>query len=104
MVFGLSAKKTAIIVNEDLEMSKGKTVAQACHAMAQIDSSGRETCITLKADKEEMLAIEDKAEDLQVVTVNDAGRTEIEPGSHTVTALYGDKSEVGKLTKYLDLL
>src|SRR5579875_663613 len=92
--------KQAIIIRSDLEMSKGKTVAQACHAslmsffeaekanekIAKEWLKTGEKKIVLKVADEEALVKLFKAfeyKGIPAALVTDAGLTEIPPGSKT---------------------
>jgi PTH2 family peptidyl-tRNA hydrolase len=112
--------KLAIIVNSDLNMSKGKIVAQTGHAMVQATvkaytqttnfykwQSDGETIIAVKANLKTLQTICDIAERKGVVSgyICDAGRTEVAPGSITVGYVGPDKSEkIDKLVGQLKLL
>ena len=114
--------KQAIIIRSDLEMSKGKTVAQACHAslMSFFEAQKAnkriadewlktgEKKIVLKVPDEESLVKLFKAFEFKKVPcalVTDAGLTEIPPGSKTALGVGPWKSsEIDLFTKGLKLL
>lgn len=111
--------KQVIVLRTDIGMSKGKLVAQACHASVgaykNADSAARNEWETAGARKVALkIAGEDalmdlfkqaRAQGVPAYVVKDAGQTELEPG--TVTALglgpAGDET-VDKVTKELQLL
>lgn len=114
--------KQAIILRTDLEMSKGKTVAQACHAslmsyfeaeradkkIAEEWLKNGEKKIVLKVADEEALIKLFKAFEYKGVPaalVTDAGLTQIPPGSKTALGVGPWKgSEIDQFTKPLKLL
>lgn len=104
--------KQAIVVNADLGMSKGKMAAQACHASlnaylksdTEIRSdwkgSGAKK-IVLETNEKDFREIMEKAERLNIpcYKVNDAGLTELEPGSTTAIGLGPEEaSKIDKIT------
>ena len=111
--------KQCIVLREDLKLSKGKAAVQAAHA--SILSYERAPVRDRKSWKDQgqkkvalkvqslsgLYEVRDDAErqDLPCAIVEDAGLTEIPPG--TVTALGigpARADEVDKVTKHLDLL
>jgi PTH2 family peptidyl-tRNA hydrolase len=94
----MTAYKQAILLRKDLNMSKGKMVAQGSHAslgayqkadsdaVAEWKQQGQKKII-LEATESELQEKLEKAEQMNVTyfRVKDAGHTEVEPG--TVTAL-----------------
>lgn len=94
----MTAYKQAILLRKDLDMSKGKMVAQGSHAsleayqkadsdaVAEWKQQGQKKII-LEATESELQENLEKAEQMNVTyfRVKDAGHTEVEPG--TVTAL-----------------
>jgi len=110
--------KQAIIINEGLEMSKGKMTAQACHASLSAylksdedersdwKSSGQKK-IVVKAPEDDFDDFMAQAERLNIpcYKVMDAGLTEIESGSQTAIGLGPDKaSKIDKITGELELV
>jgi PTH2 family peptidyl-tRNA hydrolase len=110
--------KQAIVLREDLEMSKGKTISQACHAslnsFKESSEEAREEWEKQGA-KKVVLDIgehslqdrfqESKALQMAAALVKDAGRTELEPG--TVTALGigpAEEEKIDKVTSDLKLV
>lgn len=97
-----------IIINNDLNMGKGKIAAQACHAACRVTRAlhnqnnsnyntwlrNGEAKIVLKATETEMLQLIDKydnsksKETNRCVNVRDAGFTQIAPNSLTALAFF----------------
>ncbi|MHA1910186.1 MAG: peptidyl-tRNA hydrolase Pth2 [Candidatus Kariarchaeaceae archaeon] len=94
--------KQVIVLRSDLKMGKGKACAQASHAAVSASEKARQnrplwfsqwirggqTKIVVKVtSSEEMINLKEKAEKagLPIALINDAGRTQLEPG--TMTAL-----------------
>lgn len=113
------ALKQALIVRTDLGMGKGKMAAQAAHgsvmAYLKADPEARaewvETGmkkIVLKTDSEiKLVSIFHKAKKLGLpaALVQDAGHTQIDPGSKTVVGIGpAEESELDKVTGELKLL
>lgn len=110
--------KQVIVVNSDLDLSRGKLVSQACHGSlkafrqspedlrSEWMSSG-EKKIVLKASTERLKSLESEFEDRSItsVTVRDAGRTEVEPGTLTCIAAGPEKeSRLDSVTGELKLI
>jgi len=110
--------KQAIVLKEELEMSKGKSISQACHASLEAynrtDESVREEWRSQGA-KKIALDIGDndiksrfqkaKREGLSAYLVKDAGHTELKSG--TVTALGigpAEESKIDSITGDLSLI
>ena len=115
--------KMVFVVNTELKMGVGKIAAQVGHATLalyrhlqgqpeqQADfkdwEDGGSKKIVLKGENyQQLLELKHRAYELHIpnVIVHDAGRTQIEPGSLTVFALFGDSSTVDKVTGALKLL
>ena len=111
--------KQCIILRDDLKLSKGKAAAQAAHASLlsyerapvhdrmQWKAQGQKKVVLKVQSLEELYAIKDEAEKLGLpyALVEDAGLTEIPPG--TVTALGigpARAEEIDKVTGHLELL
>lgn len=91
--------KQVILIRKDLEMSKGKVAAQACHASVGAYQEAKDLYPSkVKAwmregGKKVILWVEDKAELIEIDEeipdevpkqgVVDAGHTEVEPGTRT---------------------
>lgn len=98
--------KQALLLREDLGMSKGKMIAQACHASlkaykksdsklrSEWEASGSAK-IALEVDRDvlEEKRREAEASGLTVVSVKDAGRTELSPGTETALAVGPDTED-----------
>jgi len=113
------AYKQALIVRTDLGMGKGKIAAQCAHgsiaAFLKADEeaksawvdSGMEK-IVLKVQSEKDLAVlfqKAKKAGLPAALIQDAGHTQIEPGSKTVVGIGpAEESELDKITGELKLL
>ncbi|MFB6100228.1 MAG: peptidyl-tRNA hydrolase Pth2 [Candidatus Nanohalobium sp.] len=110
--------KQVIVLREDLGISKGKQISQACHASLKSykkvgsqmqkdweDQGSRKVVVESSGnDLEERL---ERAKGLQIpaALVKDAGRTEVKPG--TVTALGvgpADEEKIDKVTGDLKLV
>jgi PTH2 family peptidyl-tRNA hydrolase len=96
--------KMVVCVRQDLNMSKGKIAAQVGHAVLGAYKIARRACpeyvkawefraqakITLKVDDEatmDAVAAAARAAGLPLVIIEDAGRTEVEPGTRTVLGI-----------------
>ncbi len=96
--------KMVILIRTDLNMTKGKATAQACHAVlaAYKDASRRDpdmleaweqtgqAKVTLKVEsQDEMMQLVKKAKDFGVTAqyIRDAGRTQLAPNTVTVAAI-----------------
>jgi len=114
--------KQAIIIRMDIKMSTGKKVAQACHAaiiaveearkyhpdiLSQWGKEGQKK-IALKVQTEaELLEIYQKAKNLKLPCslIQDAGLTQLEPGTKTAVAIGPALAvDVDKITHDLKLL
>ena len=91
-------EKIVIVMRRDLNLSKGKTAAQAAHAAVGLAlnrkikrsnwlKSGGKKVILYAEGVEELLSLKRQAEQINLKTylVKDAGLTEVEPG--TITCL-----------------
>jgi PTH2 family peptidyl-tRNA hydrolase len=110
--------KQAIMVREDVKMSKGKMIAQACHASlkaykkaekGQVDKweSQGEKKIVLYAEESELLERfqQAKSSGTPAALVQDAGKTEVAPGTRTAAAIGpAEKSKVDSVTGDLKLI
>ncbi|MEM0214976.1 MAG: peptidyl-tRNA hydrolase Pth2 [Archaeoglobaceae archaeon] len=111
--------KQVIVVRDDLELSRGKLAVQVAHAsilgFLKSDKEKRERWLREGQKKivlrvrnlEELLAVRDKAEMERIPTaiVEDAGLTEIPPGTITAVVLGPDEAKkIDKITGSLPLL
>ena len=115
--------KMVFVVNMELKMSPGKVAAQVGHATLGLykylqsqhdqrdglelwEERGSKKVVLRGNDVRQMLDLKKKAYELHIanIMVHDAGRTEVEPGSLTVFALFGRNSNVDKVTGDLKLL
>eukprot|EP00879_Flechtneria_rotunda_P016705 GHRR01017481.1.p1 GENE.GHRR01017481.1~~GHRR01017481.1.p1 ORF type:complete len:191 (+),score=51.28 GHRR01017481.1:152-724(+) len=114
--------KMVLVVNQSLNMGKGKIGAQCAHAAAGVIGKYRrnseqlfkwwERCgqpkIALKVpDEQRMNELAQKAlqQELPAYIVCDAGRTQVAAGSQTVLAIGpGYKSDIDNITGHLSLL
>ncbi|MDY6770979.1 MAG: peptidyl-tRNA hydrolase Pth2 [Candidatus Nanohaloarchaea archaeon] len=111
--------KQSIVLRQDLGLSEGKKISQACHAcLGAFQKAGNDVInswqdsgakkVALKADDEETLRRlfeQAKRKDLPAYLVTDAGRTELEPG--TVTCLGvgpADENDIDAVTGELELI
>ena len=113
--------KMVLCVNTDLAMGKGKIAAQCCHAAVGCYKRAVKNCpgairaweytgcakIAVKCPSiDEMLLIAAKAKSLDIpfYLVEDAGRTQIAPGSKTVLGLFGPVHVFEGVTDHLKLM
>lgn|SRR3990167_493114 len=95
-------RKQAIVVRSDIGMSCGKIAAQCCHAVQPVSKR-----VILRATTEEFETLQQQARSkggVLVVTIHDAGLTQVEPGTATVLSLVGDEDVLDTFTKHLHLL
>ena len=117
-----STYKMSILLREDLGMSLGKMIVQACHAAVKAndeskrrnhkawknwkDGGGKKVALRCES-LEELELLEKKAHDLELITckIQDAGYTEVPPGSITCLAIGPDREEqIDQVTKHLPLI
>lgn len=111
--------KMVLVVNQSLQMTKGKVVAQCCHGCLgvykkaskealKIWGSQGQAKITLKGSDEDVLRLvsqQARKANLPYYLVADAGRTQIAAGSITVCAVGpAPASQIDKFTGHLKLL
>jgi PTH2 family peptidyl-tRNA hydrolase len=114
--------KMVILIRRDLDMSKGKMIAQACHAAVSANEQAKKTHskqwrkwmnegakkVALEAeDFEELQELAVAAEQLDLVNVfvRDAGHTEVPPGTVTCMAIGPDEEQkIDKVTGKLPLI
>lgn len=114
----MTDQKQAILLREDIDMSKGKMIAQACHAsLKAYRKSGREDRdqwekqgekkIALEVSEDEILERFERAKSrgLPAALIKDAGKTEIKPGTKTAVGIGpADESEIDSVTGDLKLI
>ena len=114
--------KMCIVLRTDLGMTPGKLIAQACHAAVAASELGKKQNhkawmrwrdeggkkVALEAESlEELEEILEKADELDIVNVmiQDAGHTQVPPGTVTAIGLGPDASDkLDKVTGYLPLI
>ncbi len=114
--------KLVIAIRTDLKMSTGKMIAQACHAAVACNEEAKKTHskqwrswrdegakkVALDAwSREELEELASKAEELDVVytLIQDAGHTEVPPGTVTCIGIGPDQAQkINKITGSLPLL
>ena len=108
-----------IVIRNDLKLTKGKLIAQACHACydsaTKVNSSirsrwkkqGQKKIVVEVNNLEEMKKLKQKADKLKVKNslIKDAGLTEIPPGTVTCLGIGPDQEKkINKITGSLKLL
>ena len=111
--------KQVIVVRNDLDMSRGKSIAQSCHACLGSYRNTSEAILKAwkgEGEKKVVLEVNSKKEIIQLYKkakvlgiscflVKDAGLTELEPGSITALGIGPDKEElINKATGSIKLL
>lgn len=115
--------KMAFVINAELKMGVGKIAAQVGHAtlalyrLLQTQPQWKEQCtkweetastkITVQGQStHHLLELKHKAYELRLpsIIVHDAGKTQVEPGSLTVFAVFGKVEDVNEVTGKLKLL
>ena len=115
--------KMVFVVNTDLKMGVGKIAAQVGHAtlalyrLLQTQPNWKEQCtkweetamtkIAVQGQStHHLLELKHRAYELRLpsVIVHDAGRTQVEPGSLTVFAVFGRVADINEITGKLKLL
>ena len=114
--------KMVIVMRTDLKMSVGKMIAQACHAAVSCSEEAKRTQtkhwrrwrdegakkVALQADSlEELEELAKKAESLDItyVLIQDAGHTEVPPGTTTCIGIGPHQEQfIDKVTGNLPLL
>ncbi|MFB6145116.1 MAG: peptidyl-tRNA hydrolase Pth2 [Candidatus Nanohaloarchaea archaeon] len=114
----MSGLKQAIVIREDLEISKGKAIAQACHASlgaykkaskserSEWESKGSKKVVLYSGDSAlEDLLMQTKRNKIPAYLVKDAGRTELEPGTKTALGIGpSEESKIDSITGQLRLV
>jgi len=114
--------KMVIVMRTDLGMSVGKMIAQACHAAVACNEQAKKTHsrqwarwrdegakkVAVEAESlEELRGLARRAEELDIVSVliQDAGHTEVAPGTTTCLGVGPDQSQkVDRVTGSLPLI
>jgi len=114
--------KMVIVMRTDLDMSLGKMIAQACHAAVSASETTKRIQtkhwrrwrdegakkVALEAESlEELEALAMKAEELDLVNelIQDAGHTEVPPGTVTCLGIGPNQAQkIDKITGKLPLL
>lgn len=118
-----SGFKMVFVANSSLRMGVGKLAAQVGHAtlalyqfvdsqhdrkheMEQWENYGAKKIVLKGTDTQHLLDLKQKAMELQIANtlIHDAGKTQIDPGSLTILALFGRNKEVDCVTGKLKLL
>ncbi|MFB6241472.1 MAG: peptidyl-tRNA hydrolase Pth2 [Candidatus Nanosalina sp.] len=112
-------QKQAIILREDLDMSKGKMIAQAAHAslkayrkadsgdVEEWENQGARKIVLAVESSEELDNRYSKADSkgLPVSEIRDAGRTELESGTKTAIGIGpAEESKIDSVTGDLKLI
>lgn len=111
--------KQCIIIRADIKLSKGKAAAQAAHAAIisyeraavrdrkNWKEQGQKKVVLTVNSLEELYTVKDEAEKLGLpcALVEDAGLTEIPPGTVTALGIGPSRTEeIDKVTGHLELL
>ncbi|MFB6199713.1 MAG: peptidyl-tRNA hydrolase Pth2 [Candidatus Nanohaloarchaea archaeon] len=110
--------KQVIVLDEGLEMSKGKMIAQACHASlkaykkAETDSveqwersGSKKVALKLGGRSLEDLYTQARNKKISAAMVKDAGETELKPGTKTALAIGpAEESKIDEITGELELI
>ncbi len=111
--------KQSIVLRKDLGLSEGKKIAQACHAsLGSVKKVDDDTVrswedagakkVALLADDEQMIVRlfeEAKKAGLPAYLVQDAGRTELDPGTTTCLGIGpGTEDALDRITEQLELV
>jgi len=110
--------KQVIVIRQDLGMSTGKTVAQACHAslkayrkadkdeVAEWESGGSKKVALDPGDENlEDIFNQAKRNKIPAALVKDAGHTEVRPGTKTAVGIGpAEESKIDSITGHLKLI
>lgn len=118
-----SGYKMVFVANSSLRMGIGKLAAQVGHAtlalyqfvdsqhyrkheIEQWENFGAKKVVLKGTDTQHLLDLKQKAMEFQIANtlIHDAGKTQIDPGSLTILALFGKNKEVDAVTGKLKLL
>jgi PTH2 family peptidyl-tRNA hydrolase len=117
-VTNMNELKQVIVLRSDLGMSKGKMIAQACHAslksykkasgeaVSNWESKGAKK-VAVENDEDSLEEKLEKAKSLQVpaALVTDAGHTELDPGTKTALGIGpAESSKIDRITGGLKLI
>ncbi len=114
----MTSYKQVIVLREDLGMSTGKMIAQACHASLKAykkasgekkrnweETGAKKVALGLGGEKLETLHHRSKDIGLPSALVTDAGMTELEPGTKTALGIGpGEESKIDSITGELKLI
>lgn len=114
----MTGYKQALVLREDLDMSPGKMIAQACHASLKVykkaegdkkqvwENGGAKKIVLGAGDhKLEELHQRCKKKGIPACIVTDAGMTELEPGTKTALGVGPDEeSKIDTVTGNLKLI
>ena len=113
--------KMMFLIRTDLKMSKGKIAAQCSHAAINMykdlikmnnqyledwEKTGTKK-ITLKCKNQKELhdfRVKCEKNELPYTIIKDAGKTQVQAGSETVLALFGESKKLDQLTGQLKLM
>lgn len=78
-----------IVIRRDLKMRRGKEIAQACHAVIQLQTIDTAIigCKVYTLDELEALETKCLTYKINYAIIHDAGKTEVEPGTKTCIAI-----------------
>lgn len=115
--------KMVLVANTSLRMGVGKLAAQVGHAVLGLyhclevqhdhkpglmewEGRGAKKVILKGNDTQHLLDLKQKALELQIanILIHDAGRTQVDPGSLTILALFGQSKDLDCVTGKLKLL
>ena len=112
----MSSHKQVIVLNDNIDMSVGKKIAQACHAslnsykkasddqISEWESQGQKK-ISLKTKEPKKIFEQAKRADLPAYLVKDAGHTEVSPGTVTAVGIGpAEESKIDSITSGLKLI
>jgi peptidyl-tRNA hydrolase, PTH2 family len=118
-IFGELTMKQIIVMRADLNMSRGKIAAQACHAslgsykkaddriLKKWESEGEKKVVLKVNSLEELFEVYElaKVTNMPIYLVHDAGHTEIPKSTVTCLGIGPDEDEkIDKITQELKLL
>lgn len=111
--------KQAIVLRQDLDLSRGKMVAQGAHAslkayrntdedkLKEWEKEGEKKVVLTAGSDDDLIDLKNKAGNLGISTalIKDRGLTEIPPGTLTALGLGPDSEEkIDRVTGHLSLL